>query len=356
MSSQSKVLIVDDSELNAMMVAAILEAFSIENDIAPDGETAINMARNGEYAFILMDNLMPGLSGIETTEKIAAFSSVPIFGMTADLTEDIAEGFRRAGASGTLAKPLKRDELESVIAEYLPDRSRPEAVSAPAECSPEAPQITLRECLSDVKGLDYDTALANAMGSEKSFYKVLKATPSNIRNYIDILKEYIVEKDTPKLKLASHSLKSIFASLGIEELRATAAELEERANRFAQGNGEMLSDSDIDRIWWFVTRAANVVSQIEKAAEKYQAGLEAAKEQGEPEEVITLTAQQRTDVVALLNRALERFEIDNIMFGISTLRKAAEGEERRLLEEAEEAAGIFDYDRVSELLGQISRL
>ena len=62
--------------------------FNLENegyqvDVCYDGETAVDMARRGEYAVILLDLMMPKLDGLGACQQIRQFSTVPIIMLTA---------------------------------------------------------------------------------------------------------------------------------------------------------------------------------------------------------------------------------------------------------------------------------
>jgi DNA-binding response OmpR family regulator len=78
-----KVLVVDDEKLIIKGIRFSLEQDGMEVDCAYDGEEALNMARAREYDIILLDVMLPKLSGFEVCQQIRDFSNVPIVMLTA---------------------------------------------------------------------------------------------------------------------------------------------------------------------------------------------------------------------------------------------------------------------------------
>jgi DNA-binding NarL/FixJ family response regulator len=125
-----RVLLVDDQPLLRKGFRMILEA---EPDLevvdeAGDGETAVALAREHEPDVVLMDVRMPGMDGIEATERIVAggLTARILILTTFDLDEYAFAGLR-AGASGFLLKDVPPQELLQAIRTV----ARGDAVVAP---------------------------------------------------------------------------------------------------------------------------------------------------------------------------------------------------------------------------------
>lgn len=94
--------------------------------LAEDGEKAVECfaaAPEGYYALILMDNRMPGKSGMEATEEIRKLNvpgaeTIPIIAVTADAFDDDSIKFRECGMNDCLTKPLDPDRLISMLIKY----------------------------------------------------------------------------------------------------------------------------------------------------------------------------------------------------------------------------------------------
>ena len=78
-----KVLVVDDEKLIVKGIRFSLEQDGMEVDCAYDGEEALEMIRNKEYDIILLDVMLPKLTGFEVCQQIREFSGVPIVMLTA---------------------------------------------------------------------------------------------------------------------------------------------------------------------------------------------------------------------------------------------------------------------------------
>ncbi|HNS86836.1 MAG TPA: response regulator transcription factor [Parvularculaceae bacterium] len=120
------ILVVDDDD----RIRSLLKRYLTENGLrvstAKDGAEARDLMGGVEFDLLILDVMMPGLSGFDLTEKIRAASNVPILLLTArGLPEDRIEGLER-GADDYLSKPFEPRELLLRISALL-RRSRPTA-------------------------------------------------------------------------------------------------------------------------------------------------------------------------------------------------------------------------------------
>ena len=81
-----KVLVVDDEKLIVKGIRFSLEQDGMEVDCAYDGEEALEMVRAKEYDIILLDVMLPKLTGFEVCQQIREFSNVPVVMLTAKWT------------------------------------------------------------------------------------------------------------------------------------------------------------------------------------------------------------------------------------------------------------------------------
>ena len=117
------VLVVDDDDVNAMIVAAYLERFGIATERAHDGLEAVGRAlRPGDRpALVLMDRQMPLMDGLAATQAIrereAALGLAPVavIAMTATSTDADRAACLASGMDGFLAKPFSAEQLFQVM-------------------------------------------------------------------------------------------------------------------------------------------------------------------------------------------------------------------------------------------------
>lgn len=106
------VLVVEDNKINQMITKKILEKNKMKCDVADNGETAIEMVTKNNYHIVLMDIHMPGISGIEATQRIREFNKeLPIIALTAVTIDENLDEFYRAGFNEIIPKPFKTEEF-----------------------------------------------------------------------------------------------------------------------------------------------------------------------------------------------------------------------------------------------------
>ncbi len=106
------ILVVEDNKINQMITRKILEKNEMKCDVADNGEIAIEKVRFETYDLVLMDIHMPGISGIEATQKIREFNKdLPILALTAVTIDENIDDFYLAGFNDIIPKPYKVEEF-----------------------------------------------------------------------------------------------------------------------------------------------------------------------------------------------------------------------------------------------------
>ena len=114
-----KILVVDDEKTIVKGIKFNLENEGYQVDVCYDGETAVDMARRGEYAVILLDLMMPKLDGLGACQQIRQFSTVPIIMLTARSEDaDKLIGFE-SGADDYITKPFNPVEVAARVRSQL---------------------------------------------------------------------------------------------------------------------------------------------------------------------------------------------------------------------------------------------
>lgn len=110
-----KVLVVDDEKLIVKGIRFSLEQDGIEVDTAYDGEEAVEAARRKEYDVVLLDVMLPKLTGFEVCQQIREFSGMPIIMLTAkgdDMDKILGLEY---GADDYITKPFNILEVKARI-------------------------------------------------------------------------------------------------------------------------------------------------------------------------------------------------------------------------------------------------
>ena len=129
-----KILVVDDEKLLVKGIKFNLENEGYTVDACYDGETAVNMARSGDYSLIILDLMMPKKDGLEACQEIRSFSTVPIIMLTARSDDsDVLMGFE-SGADDYVTKPFNILTLKARVRALL---RRASITAVPVQETPE---------------------------------------------------------------------------------------------------------------------------------------------------------------------------------------------------------------------------
>lgn len=116
-----KVLVVDDNKLNLKVATRLLTPYNLEIVTSESGFDAIELLKNNKYDLILMDDMMPKMSGTETLKEIQKneLYAGPIVVLTANALTGMKEKYIELGFTDYLAKPIEKSELNRVLKTYL---------------------------------------------------------------------------------------------------------------------------------------------------------------------------------------------------------------------------------------------
>lgn len=119
-----RILLVEDSEDNRLLVQAHLNNAGHKIDLAENGEVAVEKFVSGQYDLVLMDMQMPVMDGYDATRAIRKWESdqaveaTPIIALTAHALKEDTQKSLDAGCTDHLTKPLKKKRLMEVIYEH----------------------------------------------------------------------------------------------------------------------------------------------------------------------------------------------------------------------------------------------
>lgn len=114
------ILVVEDNKINQMITKKILEKNQMNCMVANNGLEALEIVRVNDFDLILMDIHMPGIGGIETTQRIRhTHKHIPIIALTAVTIDENLDDFYRAGFNEIIPKPFKPEEFFEKISRTL---------------------------------------------------------------------------------------------------------------------------------------------------------------------------------------------------------------------------------------------
>lgn len=126
--SDIRVLVVDDTPINVLLIQKMLGRFKCEIDTAHSGEQALELIERSiddvrSYDLVLLDIKMPGMDGYEVLEHLAAsqkMSSIPVIVLSGLATNDNIAQAQRLGAVDYIQKPILMENLYDTVLKHLP--------------------------------------------------------------------------------------------------------------------------------------------------------------------------------------------------------------------------------------------
>lgn len=151
-----RILLVDDTSLNLKVATKLLQRFNADNVITCDsGFACLEKIQRGEqYDLILLDDMMPKMSGVETLKKLKEIPgfNTPTIALTANAITGMREKYLADGFDDYLAKPIDKDQLVQVINQIL-GRSITEEIDVPQITSTSEYKVPIRDNVVSVAEL-----------------------------------------------------------------------------------------------------------------------------------------------------------------------------------------------------------
>ena len=240
---EAKVLLVDDTEMNLMVVKGLLKSTQLQIDTAADGKQALSLTEKRTYDCLLIDHRMPVMDGMEMIRALRdarenANANKPCIALTANAIAGAREEYLAAGFDDYLIKPVNGQSIESMLLKYLPDskvnhvgKVFAQAAADPSEdgageaAEPQSP-IAARLNGFEEKGiLDVREGIEYA-GSEEMYMTVLQFFLNTIDAKSDEIRGYYDNEDWENYQTKVHALKSSAKVVGAQELSDRARSLE----------------------------------------------------------------------------------------------------------------------------------
>lgn len=120
--SSKKVLVVDDNVINLKVAHRLLQEYKVQITEVQSGQAAIDLINVGNtYDLILMDDMMPKMSGVQTLQKLKTIPGfqMKVVALTANAITGMREKYLADGFDEYLAKPISKKELAKIIKKML---------------------------------------------------------------------------------------------------------------------------------------------------------------------------------------------------------------------------------------------
>ncbi len=343
---EAEILLVDDVEMNLIVAQGLLKRIQVNVDLASSGMKALEMAMHKQYDIILLDSMMPEMSGEETMHAIRSESELneetPIIVLTAHAVKGAREEYLRMGYTNYLSKPLDSVKLEAMIQSYLPDdkiilldgtEEEPEVAKTE---EPEQEDSFFIQA-AKIPEIDLEKGIETA-GGQDVFQVICKNFHDTAENRIGMIQEYYDAKDIHNYTIQVHALKSTARLVGAYHLSEEALELE---------NAGRNEDWD-----YIQEKTEGVLQEYQKLFEEFHEIFLAQEELSlddsgkEP-----ITPEMREDAFRALKELCQMMDYDGTEMVLHQLEEyALQEDDRDFLEKAKKALKTFDWDALENLL------
>ncbi len=220
-----KILVVDDNTLNLKVSTKLFERYHAMIECVDSGFRCLEKIQAGEkYDIILLDDMMPKMSGVETLKKLKQLPnfSTPVVALTANAITGMREKYLADGFNDYLAKPIEKDEMIRVFASILHlsedvtgklfETTELLDMGDDAFNSSTSGEVYNEDYLRS-HGVDIDHAL-DLLGDMEMYHMTLHDYLDEIDGKVEQLKKYLDVHDMPNYAILVHSMKSDAKYLG----------------------------------------------------------------------------------------------------------------------------------------------
>ncbi|MDN3677636.1 CHASE3 domain-containing protein [Flavobacterium paronense] len=219
----TKILVVEDMELNQLLMKTLLDDFGFECEIAANGKIAVEKLKKNNYDIVLMDLQMPEMNGFEATEYIRKTMklTLPIIALTADVTTVDVAKCKEVGMNDYISKPVDERLLYSKLIGLI-----------------KKPVVIIEHVIDGenetdmIKYVDLSYLTKLTKSNPKLMTEMIQAYLKQTPPLISSMKESHKNKDWLLLKATVHKMIPSFAIMGINpQFTELAKKIQEYAER-----------------------------------------------------------------------------------------------------------------------------
>ncbi|HSJ66279.1 MAG TPA: ATP-binding protein [Anditalea sp.] len=215
------ILLVEDNNVSQLLALSYLTSKGANVDVANNGAEALEKAKSKKYDIILMDIQMPQMSGIEAAKKVRHEPNInqgtPLIAFTANVLRTDLEAYGNAGFNDFLAKPFLENDLYRIVALHaqVSDIDDPEF------------KTEVENVNKGAKETLYSFSNLGSLAQNKEFVQqMMEMFITSVPDQVQSLEKAINEKSWSIVIEISHSLKSTFGNIQIQDAYEASREIE----------------------------------------------------------------------------------------------------------------------------------
>lgn len=343
----SKVLVVEDNEINQELALELLSGKQIEVVLANHGQEAIDLLQQQSFDGVLMDCQMPIMDGFEATRYIRqqlANLSLPIIAMTANAMVGDREKVLAAGMNDHIAKPINVVDMFSTMAKWIKP-ANPVAASISNTETPAEESVARSEDIVEqvepltIAGLDTAFGLATCQGNQALYQKLLAKFVAYSEQFASEFKQAQQSDDEAATSRCAHSLKGVAANIG-------ASEIAQQAQRLESDCANGITDKEIEQQLEAIQQALGEIALAIKAQGQHIPPEQAMTEMSQAE----FTKQLNQLVALIADDDTEASEVLAQLINAPQLQGYA-----ALLAELEQAIDSYDFELAAEKVSELQQ-
>lgn len=220
-----RILLCDDNMINQKVAMRVLRQMGYKPDVASNGIEALRKMGENVYDLVFMDVMMPEMDGLETARRIRQMQennsefptfkpSAIIIAMTASAMQGDREKCLAAGMNDYIAKPVRPEDLRSMLERW--------GAAAAADCQPAAPaaeaQAQHAEASPEMPPVDVERLNDFTDGNADSLRELLTLYLEQTSGQLDGLKKAAAANNTEEVRRLAHSCAGASATCGMRRI------------------------------------------------------------------------------------------------------------------------------------------
>ena len=230
----ARVLVVEDNSTNQQVAKGMLAKFSVDVDIAADGQEALRTLALLPYDLVFMDCQMPVMDGFQATALIrdqswhAMDPDIPVVAMTANARPEDHARCLDAGMNDFVSKPIDPTKLGQALERWLPQQCHPDQNLNPAPASPIKIEHPLDQT-PDTKSSDQQSKPHRLMVNDDELMRMVTAAfMGDLVDQISYLKELVADNSVQEAVLQAQKIRNAAINVGGIALSILANKLEQQ--------------------------------------------------------------------------------------------------------------------------------
>ena len=233
----ARVLIVDDVITNLDVAKGLMKPYNMQIDCVTSGQEAIEaiLDKRIRYNAVFMDHMMPGMDGIEATQKIRDIGTdyaknIPVIALTANAIVGNEEMFLQKGFQAFISKPIEIACLDAVIREWVRDKEQEKLYQrTDSHRHPVHDEDKNWQALDKgVLGVNIEKGLARFYNDKSAYLDVLRSYARNTQALLEASRKPD-KNNLEDYTTTVHGIRGSSSGIGAEETATLAEALEKAA-------------------------------------------------------------------------------------------------------------------------------